>query len=187
MKLIPQTLFILCGEAFSGKSTLSKKISESYGAHIIGRDSIYFALENMLALKNTPEHEDDELWDNLWPLSMQGVKNHLALGNSVVIDDNCLYLKQRTELRTIAKEKGVKSLLIFLNIRTEILRHRKEENKILKLRHSVPSEWIEEDSRAFERPTAAENPIAYTHDTDLNEWLNHLEIQVKANYISKSS
>ena len=110
-----QTLFILCGEAFSGKSTLAKEIATYYEAKVVGRDEVYFATEKILALENTPEDDDNFLWTSLWPLILQGTRNQLLLGNSVVIDDNCLYLKQREELRSIANGLGVRSILIYLN------------------------------------------------------------------------
>jgi predicted kinase len=169
-----QTLYILCGEAFSGKSTLSKKIAEHFDAKIIGRDEIYFAIEKILALESTPDEDDHLLWKSMWPLVLQGVKNQLLLGNSVVIDDNCLYLKQRDELRAIAKEIGIESLLIFLDVPTEVLKERKEQNKISKTRHDVPSAWLAEDSELFERPTEVENPIIYTPDTSLDYFMNDL-------------
>ncbi len=164
-----KTIFILCGEAFSGKSTLAKKISDLYGVKIVGRDEVYFAIEKILALENTPEDDDDNLWKNMWPLVLQGTKNQLLLGNSVVVDDNCLYLSQRDELRSVAKQAGAKSLLIYLNIPAEILKNRKEENKISKNRHDVPSEWMEEDSNLFERPMETEKPIICTADTKIEE------------------
>ena len=156
-----QHLFILCGEAFSGKSTLAKKISESYGAEIVGRDEIYFVLNSMLALEEMPEEDDDKLWESLWSIAAQGVKNQLLLGKSVVFDDNCLYFNQREELRSIAKDAGVKCTLVYLEVSAEILKKRKEQNKIDKSRHDVPSGWLKKDAQKFERPTEIENPVAY--------------------------
>jgi len=174
----PPKLYILCGEAFSGKSTLSKKIAEHFGAKIVGRDEIYFAMERILALENTPDEDDDLLWKNMWPLVLQGVKNQLLLGNSVVIDDNCLYVKERDELRTVAKEVGVESILVFLDIPMEILKERKEQNKISKTRHDVPSAWFAEDSLFFERPTKVENPIIYKSDTSFDDFVNNLKTTI---------
>jgi predicted kinase len=167
-------LFILCGEAFSGKSTMAKKITEVYGTKIIGRDEIYFSIEKLLALENTPDGDDDNLWKNLWPMVLQGTKNQLLLGNSVVVDDNCLYLKQREELRSIAKEIGAKSILIYLNIPTEVLRERKIENEISEIRHDVPLAWLEEDSQNFERPTEGEEPINYRPSDTLEDFIKQL-------------
>jgi predicted kinase len=169
-----QKLYILCGEAFSGKSTLSKKIAEHFDAKIVGRDEIYFAMEKILALESTPDEDDISLWKNMWMLVLQGVKNQLLLGNSVVIDDNCLYLKQRDQLRSIAKEVGVRSTLIFLDIPTEILKDRKEQNKISKTRHDVPSAWLTEDSELFEKPTEVENPTIYKPNTSFDDFVNKL-------------
>jgi predicted kinase len=171
-----QTLIILCGEAFSGKTTLSNKIANNFGAKVVGRDEIYFAVEKILALENTPDEDDHYLWKNLWPLVLQGVKNQFLLGNSVVIDDNCLYLRQRDELRSIVREIGVKSLLIFLDIPAEVLKQRKEQNKMSKNRHDVPSAWLTEDSEIFERPTEKENPIIYTSDETLDAFVDKIKI-----------
>lgn len=176
MKTEEKTLFILCGEAFSGKSMLSKRIGRHYGAKIVGRDEIYFATEKILALESTPEKDDDSLWKSLWPIVTQGVKNQLIVGNSVVVDDNCLYLNQRDELRAIAKAVEARSVLIYLDIPRKVLKKRKEENKIKKERHDVPSSWLEEDTKLFERPTMAENPIIYTPDTTFNDLVSEITL-----------
>ena len=171
-----QKLFILCGEAFSGKSTLSEKLSQHYNAKIIGRDEIYFAIEKILALEDTPEKDDDSLWKSMWPLVLQGVKNQLLLGNSVVIDDNCFYKNHRDQLHAIAREANIKSVLIYMDIPTEILKERKEQNKISKTRHDVPSEWMVEDSSKFERPIEDENPIVYTQESTFDELSRKINI-----------
>ncbi len=167
-----QRLFILCGEAFSGKSTVAKKISGHFEANIVGRDEIYFATEKILALENTPEEDDDQLWLNLWPIVLQGVKNHLLNGSSVVVDDNCFYFRQREDLRKIAEKLNVKNTLIYLDTPYEILKQRKHDNKTLKIRHDVPSEWMEDDATVFERPNKDENHIIYKDEMSVEEILN---------------
>lgn len=161
MKNNKQHLFILCGEAFSGKTTLAKEIAKKYEAKIIGRDGFYPLIAKILALEDTPEKDDDNLWKNLWPIAVQGVKNWLLLGESVVVDDNCLYSNQREDLYRVAKEVGVKHTLIHLDVPANILRERKEQNKINKTRHDVPSSWMEEDFKTFERPSSLENPLVF--------------------------
>ena len=159
-------LIILCGQAFSGKSTLSKKLSEFYNAKIIGRDAVYFTLEELLAFENTPDEDDPSLWKNLWPIAIQGIKNQLLTGTSVIFDDTCLFFSQREELRIIAEQAGIKSVLVYLDIPVEIRKARKEENKITKHRHDVPSGWLDNDEKKFERPTDIENPIIYKNEED---------------------
>lgn len=176
MKNGNKTLFILCGEAFAGKTTLSKKMADLYEAKIVGRDEVYFAIEKILALENTPDKDDDTLWGNLWPLVIQGAKNQLSLGNSVVIDDNCLFLKQRDELRLVAEQSGAKNILIYLNIPNNILKERKTENKNSKNRHDVPSEWMAEDSSLFERPTEIEKPVIYTPDISFEDLVKIISV-----------
>lgn len=170
-----QTLFIFCGEAFSGKSTLAKKLSEKYNTKLIGRDEMYFSIEKLLALEETPEKDDNSLWENMWPIIIQGVRNQLLLGNSVVIDDNCFFLRQRRDLYFIANEIGVKIILIYMDIPLEILKERKERNKILKNRHDVPSTWMENDSQKFERPVENENPIIFKHTDNFENLIEKIE------------
>lgn len=165
-----QTLYILCGEAFSGKSTLAKNIADYYQSKIVGRDEVYFATEEILALENTPEEELDLFWDNLWPIVLQGTKNNLLIGNSVVVDDNCFYLRQRDELRAIALKLGVRSILVYLDTPKELLLERKRNNKITRERHDIPSAWINEDAQIFERPAETENPVIFA-PTDTFELL----------------
>ena len=174
MKNKKQRLIVLCGEAFSGKTTLSKKLSEAFGAEIVGRDRIYFALEKILTLENTPDDDDYALWNNLWPVAVQGAKNQLLIGNSVVFDDNCLLFRQREDLRSLAKDMDVDFSLVYLDIPSEVLKDRKARNKITRDRHDVPSSWLAEDSIIFERPTEAENPIIYVENSSFDELLNKI-------------
>lgn len=106
---------------------------------------------------------------------MQGARNQLLLGKSVVFDDNCLHLHQRDELRAVAEKSDAKSVLIYLDIPDKVLKERKEKNKITKERHDVPSAWLKEDEKVFERPTATERPIIYTPDTDLEGWFKKID------------
>jgi predicted kinase len=175
-----QYLFVLCGEAFSGKSTFSKKLAELYEAKVIGRDDIYFKLDELLALEESPADDEENLWKNLlWPVAMQGVKNQLLLGHSVVVDDNCLFLKQRKELHDIANKMGIKHVLIYFNISSEMLMKRKEKNKITKDRHDVPSSWLEEDATQFERPDEKERPIIYRENEKFEDVIIKIEKLIK--------
>jgi len=169
-------LYIVCGKAFSGKSTLSKMINERFGAEIVGRDKIYFAIEKMLELENSPEDDNDKLWGkDLWPIAVQGVKNHLLLGHSVVFDDVCLRRQQRDELREVARLANSEVKLIYLNIAENILKERKERNKITKERHDVSSVWLADDDKVFETPGADEKPLTYTETTNQDELIKSLE------------
>jgi len=107
----------------------------------------------------------------------QGVKNHLMSGNSVVVDDNCLRSNHRKDLRSAADMIGVKSILIYLDLSFDVLKKRKENNKILKTRHDVPSAWMVEDSLVFERPTEEENPVLYTENISSAKFFESLESQ----------
>src|SRR5680860_1205908 len=169
------TLFILSGESFSGKSVLSKEIVKHYHAEIIGRDVVYRAIKDKLALEKTPEEDDRALWNNMWPIVVQGAKNLLLSGKSVVIDDTCLQLQKRNDLRSVTNITGAQVVLIYLDIPATILKDRKQKNKINKERHDVPSVWIEDGAKYFDRPTELENPIIYTFGQELKELFTQID------------
>jgi predicted kinase len=170
-----QILIILCGEAFSGKSTLAKRLAQYYEAKVVGRDAIYFAMNEILALEKTPEEDDAPLWKNMWPIVVQRVKNQLSVGNSVVVDDNNLYTQQRDELREVARKAQVETVLVYLDIPKEILNERKQRNKIEKTRHDVPSAWLLEDNQLFERPTDGEKPVNFAENMDFELLIEQLD------------
>lgn len=176
MKKKKQFLIILCGEAFSGKTTLSKSLAKKFEAKIIGRDKIYFALDKMLAFEDSPYDSEDNLWKNLlWPIMMQGIKNQLLLGNSVVVDDNCLFLDQRQQLRNVAGSMNVRNVLIYMNISAGMLKKRRQQNKKSKMRHDVPSSWLEKDFKKFQRPNKKENPIIFSDNDSTKDLFKKID------------
>ena len=48
------------------------------------------------------------------------------------------------------------------------------QNKINKTRHDVPSSWMEEDSKTFERPNSLENPLVFTEKETINDLLKKI-------------
>ncbi len=165
----PGKLFMLCGEAFSGKSSLSQKLSEAFNAHVVGRDMIYFSLKDSLALDSTPDEDDAELWNHFWSVAVQGISIHLSLGHSVVVDDNLLFRRQREELCKLGQKMESAVVLIYLNIPRPVLLSRKAQNQVTKERHDVPSAWLIEDANEFERPGEDENPIVVTEEMSWEE------------------
>ena len=169
-----KTLFILCGEAFSGKSTLAKKLSKKFDAVIVGRDVAYFALDKILALEEAPEDLDDLIWKKLWPVAVIGARNHLLLGRSVVFDDTCIRRKERDDLRDMAKECGANCILLFLDTTQQTRKQRHEQNRISGHRHDVPSAWIRQDSEDFEKPGLDEEPVVVEENTEFEVLLKNL-------------
>lgn len=178
-RVMKNTLIILCGEAFSGKTFLARKLATTFGARIGGRDAVWQAIKAVCALDEMSDEVDDTLWSGLWTIAVVGARNNLGAGRSLIFDDNCFFLRQRDELRTVADKVGARSVLIYVDASAELIKQRKEENKVTKERHDIDSGWLAEDRKTFERPSATEDFIRYSPETNYEDLVNQIEQKVR--------
>lgn len=163
-------LYIMCGVAFSGKSTLAKKIAEAKKAVLISQDELWFKKKAELNL----DPDSDEDWNMVLQLSIAAVKEKLLDGLSVVFDDISLKYKDREGLRNLAKEFGVEAVVIFLNIPRNIQQERQTKNTETKERHEVPENLIAWGWEELEIPREDENTFEFKPETNIEDWLSKL-------------
>jgi predicted kinase len=164
------SLYIMCGLAFSGKSTLAIKIAEHTGAMLIAFDKLWVDKE-----KEQPIPKGDKGWKFIRKVGLNKIAETLNEGTSVVYDDNNPRFKHREEVRDIARKLGVKETVIYLNTPMETIRARETTNKITGERHEVESENFQKTAQDFETPTPKENFLEFTLTTDLKEFLQKLD------------
>lgn len=163
-------LYIMCGLAFSGKSTLARKIAEHTGAKLIAFDKLWVNTE-----KEKPISKDDDGWKFIRKVGLNEIAKTLSEGTSVVYDDNNPRFEHREEVRDIARKLGVKETVIYLNTPMETIRARETTNKITGERHEVEIGNLQKVAQDFEAPTSRENFLEFTLATDLNEFLQKLD------------
>lgn len=73
----------MCGLAFSGKSTLTRKISEHTRSKIIAFDKLWVEKDKELAVP-----KGNEGWKFIRRVGQEEIAKALKEGNSVVYDDN---------------------------------------------------------------------------------------------------
>ena len=140
-----QKLYIMCGLPFSGKTTLAKKISQQTGAEYIASDDLHDA--------SLPKIER---WGAAIDLMKTRVEQTLKEGRGVVCDNGNYRKSQRDELYGMAREMGAETVVIFLDLPTEILRQRSEENTS---RPGVAEETFARHETQIEIPTDNEGVV----------------------------
>lgn len=160
----------MCGVAFSGKSTLAKKIAEDKKAALVSQDNIWFAKREELNL----DLDSDDDWERIQQLSREKIKELLIGGSSIVYDDISLKYANRELLRTLAKESAAEAILVYLDTPRDIQRERQAKNLQAGDRHDVPDHLIEWGLAELEIPQENENPFIFTPDTNTAEWLKLL-------------
>ncbi len=163
-------LYIMCGIAFAGKSTLARKIAEHTGSTLVGFDTLWIEKE-----KEQPIPKDAIGWRMIRKLGQQKVLEELTRGHSVVYDDNNVKREHREELRNVARQVGVESVVIYLNTPLETIRARELENKVTGVRHEVELENFQTVLEQLEPPLPDENALLFTPDTKIEDFLQKLK------------
>lgn len=159
----------MCGLAFSGKSTLARKIAERTGSRLIAFDKLWVEKE-----KEQHITKGDEGWHFIRKVAQDEIANTLREGQSAVYDDNNVQFEHREEVRKIARNLGVNPIVIYLNTPMELIRERGLINKTTGERHEVEPENFQKVIEQLEIPTSTENVLEFTPNTDIEEFLSGL-------------
>lgn len=162
-------LYIMCGTAFSGKSTLAKKISEYTGSKLISFDKLWAEKEKL-----GPIPEGDDGWRYIRNEAQKAILASLKLGTSVVYDDTNVRKEHREELMRLARKAGAETLIIYLDTPSHVINSREEANKISKERHEVWSADFQEAIQQLEIPTEDENVFVFMPEMDIEDLLKKL-------------
>jgi predicted kinase len=163
-------LYIMCGIAFSGKSTLARRIANATGCKIIAFDKLWVEKD-----KEKPVPKDAEGWRFIRKVGQDKVEKALKQGSSVVYDDNNVRFEHREELRKIARRLGVREITVYLNTPIEAVREREASNKTTGERHEVEPNNFQTVLEQLEVPTQKENVMEFRPEMDIDNWLRTLE------------
>lgn len=160
----------MCGLAFSGKSTLSRKISKQTGYKLIVFDKLWIETE-----KERSVPQGAEGWRLIRDLAQEKVLATLKSGNSVVYDDNNPRKEHREELREVARKAGVESFVVYLDTPLAMIRAREEANRTLKDRHDVDPVNFEKVLKDLESPTSDENVLVFKPEDNAEKFIDSLK------------
>ena len=162
-------LYIMCGLAFSGKSTLARKIAEQTGSKLIAFDKLWVEKD-----KENPVSKGDEGWKFIRKVGQTEVAKALQTGSSVVYDDNNVRFEHREELREVARKFNARPLVVYLNTPIELIREREAANRVTGERHEVEPENFQTVLEQLEVPTESESVIEFTPSMDSEKFISEL-------------
>src|SRR3989344_2060474 len=150
-------LYIMCGLAFSGKSTLARKIAERTDSKLVAFDKLWVEQDKERSIP-----KGSEGWRYIRDLAKREILVSLQAGTSVVYDDNNPKKEHREELRGVAKNAGADAVVIYLDTSLDVIRAREKANRSSKDRHDVELENFEKVMQDLEVPTGDENALVFT-------------------------
>ncbi|HTS81016.1 MAG TPA: AAA family ATPase [Myxococcaceae bacterium] len=160
-------LLLLCGPAFSGKSTLAAHLAVRWRFRTVSLDAIN-ARRRLHGGDGIPDAE----WALTSVLARDEVRALLAVpGSRVVVDDTFCFRFLRNDFARVAAEAGRSSLLLVLATPVEEVRRRIAANARRPSRRGINAGLLERHLATFEWP-GDDEPHRGVHDVaELDGWL----------------
>ena len=150
------TLFILCGFSYAGKSYVSSQLQQQTGIQIVAIDDIFKAKGFDWDTNILPNESE---WKKISEESYEQTKQALLGGKKVLFDSTNQTIASRYKLREIAGSVGADAYVLYIKTTTETVWRRWEENCNNPQRSVVSRELVQQTIDMFEEPTEDENVI----------------------------
>lgn len=170
MDAAPQRLFVLCGLPFAGKTTLARALVARFGWTLIRIDTIND--ERGLGLHGsaiTPEQ-----WSETYVMAFGRLGDALRRGETVVFDAVSFTVSQRDDVREIAGQHNVPTIVLYVTTGEAQARERWQRNRQERGRHDVRDEDFANVVDNFEPPIDRETTLRYDGASLPEEWLTQV-------------
>ncbi|MEW6369057.1 MAG: ATP-binding protein [Acidobacteriota bacterium] len=159
-------IYLLCGLAFAGKSTLARAIASRTGAVLVSLDAINErrGLHGGLGVP-------DAVWAEAHQTALRKAEDVVARGAPVVVDDTNCFRFLRDDYRALASGFGVKCLVVYVDAPLSLALSRLRENEATLVRPRVTEAVLLELARRFEAPDADEPHLSFTPGTNEAAWV----------------
>ena len=163
------TLYLLCGLAFSGKSTLAAVIRRRLGCALVSLDDLN-ARRGLHGGLGIP----DEEWARTHREALGEVDAALHAGRSVIVDDTNCFRFLRDDYRGIADRYGVPTVVIYLEAPLDMVRARMRANETEPTRAPVTEAVLRDLVDKFEPPAVDEKVILFPAGASPEDWVSGL-------------
>jgi predicted kinase len=159
-------LYLLCGMAFAGKTTLAAALARHLRAEVVSLDEIN-ATRGLHGGLGIPDAE----WARSHEEARLRVGKALEAGRPVVVDDTNCFRFLRDGYRRIAALHGAGATVLYLERPLELLLDRIRENERTRERSPVTEPVLLDLAQKFEAPAADENVLAFPLDVAPETWI----------------
>jgi predicted kinase len=167
-------LLLMCGPAFSGKTTLSRLLASELSLQMVSYDDL------LVDIGFSQTAMTRENWRDLHKSALAAAAGSLESGLNVVVDDTFPRRSLRNPFRNLANKHGANFLIIEMMVDRLTLKRRVENNLMEKTRRHVSWPLIEADLDVFERPTQDEPTLAVSDHESLSATLERLRARLNS-------
>ncbi len=159
-------LIATCGLAFSGKSTIARKVAAALGGELISYDAIN-ARRGFEGGKVIADAE----WEKTSLMAADAARTALAAGRTVVIDDTFSHRFLRDRFREVARDTGAPFTLLYVDTPLAVIEARIAENARTRQRPHIEPDVFAHHRDRFQYPGDDEAPVRLSNEADLERWL----------------
>jgi len=162
-----KTLYLLCGLAFSGKSTLAKAMVNYLKCAYISLDDI----NKERGLGFGGDGITVAEWEKTHHIAIGILDNLMQLEQDIILDDTNCFRWLRDRFREVAKKHSYETKVIYLDVPLDEIRLRMQRNEQTKERYGIKQEIFTELVQNFQPPEADENILLFKHNYRIKDWL----------------
>jgi predicted kinase len=163
-----QRLYLLCGVAFAGKTTLARELVRRYGMAVISPDEINRERGVSFGGDGLP----DEVWSQTHEIGLQRLEELMQLKGPIVVDDTACYRWLRDDYRRVARRRGYQVQLIYLDVPLAEIARRRQRNEAHGERQPIAEEVFRQHVATFEPAAADEAALSTTPENELGDWID---------------
>ena len=159
-------LYLLCGMAFAGKTTLASALARHLQAEVVSLDEIN-AARGLFGGVGIPDAE----WVRTHEEALRQVGRALEAGRPVIVDDTNCFRFLRDNYRRVAALHGAGATVIYLDRPFGLLLDRLQENERTQARSPVTEPVLLDLAQKFEPPAADEDVLVFPADVAAETWI----------------
>ncbi len=160
-------VYILCGLAFAGKTTLAKLLIQHLDLVRVSIDEI----NGVRGLGHNNSWIAPADWDITYAESYRQLALYLRIGHSVVYDAANFTRAERDRARAIAIQNNADARVIYVTTSAAIVRQRWLENRLTRVRNDIRDDYFEMGLSQFEPPAEDEHVLLYHNEQEVGTWI----------------
>lgn len=163
----PRRFFLLCGLAFSGKTTLARAIAERLSLAYVSLDEINAERGVGPGGEGLPGEE----WERSHAVAEARLASAFSGGGGAVLDDTGCFRWLRDRYRELARRHGVQTTVVFVDTPLDAIRARIAENALVPRRGRITDEVFARHVAEFEPPQPDESNVRFTPSGEIGSWI----------------
>lgn len=160
------TAYATCGLAFSGKSTIARRLAADLDLALISLD----AINDERGFDGGAVIDDSE-WERTSLISMERLAAALAAGRSALVDDTHAMRVLRDRARRVAQAHEARFVLVHVETPLETIQARRRHNDETRARMAITDAVFDDHVARFEPPEPDEPLVRIASDAELEAFL----------------